>query len=373
MEKEYIDGSGVIYSQNREVLVKFPETYIGEYTVLDGVVTIEDRAFISCGSLTKITLPDGLKKIGDQAFYNCASLCEINLPKSVTLIGSEAFVRCNKIKNIVVDSPNFIIEDGILYNKDKTVLMFGFSNLINHHAMVPRAVTTISKSAFSNNNTIKSITIHSYQDKYYDDEVPYSVKTNILYIHGLKRDSSGKESRSAATLRASLDPKRYSVYAPTFPTDAKAALELAKEIIVENHINIIVGSSLGGFISLCLRKIPLYYPAWTEYDPSFRDIPKIVINPCLRPDIELPKLGNIDFVDSYSQLLPSLWDSITPSEKELTIGIFSNNDKLFSYKDEFLKHYTQSIDIKDGHRISEENIREIIAPLVKEIKYNSNQ
>ena len=173
---------------------------------------------------------------------------------------------------------------------------------------------------------------------------------NILYIHGLKRGESSMESRTATILREALNSEEYSVYAPTFPADGVRALELAQEIIIEKNIDVVVGSSLGGFTALGLRGIP-----------------KIVINPCLRPDIELPKRGNAGITDSYSKLIGSLWDDISLEDRKETFGIFSDNDELFTYKDELVKHYFQIIDIKDGHRISEENVREVVAAFVEVI------
>lgn len=172
----------------------------------------------------------------------------------------------------------------------------------------------------------------------------------ILYIHGLKRGGSSTESRTATILRNALDSQKYCVYAPTFPADGVRALELAREIISEEKIDVVVGSSLGGFTALGLRGIP-----------------KIVINPCLRPDIELPKRGNAGVAHSYSKLIDSLWDDISLEDRKETFGIFSDNDELFSYKDEYVKHYSIVTDIKDGHRISEENVREVVAAFVEVI------
>ncbi len=172
----------------------------------------------------------------------------------------------------------------------------------------------------------------------------------ILYIHGLKRGDSNIESRTATTLRSALDSKKYSVIAPIFPTNGREALTLAKRIICEEHIDIVVGSSLGGFTALLLR-----------------DIPKIVTNPCIRPDLELPKRGNSAIAQSYSELVDSLWDNITPEEQEQTIGVFSDKDELFSYRDEFLQHYSKVLDIEDGHRMSEQNIHQVLVSIINEL------
>ncbi len=172
----------------------------------------------------------------------------------------------------------------------------------------------------------------------------------ILYIHGLKRAAGNAESRTATTLRVALDSCRYSVIAPIFPSNGDEALALAKRIINEEQINIIVGSSLGGFIALCLRGVP-----------------KIVINPCVRADVELAKLGRDDIASSYTNLADALWKNINQEEQERTIGVFSDKDELFSYRDEFLQHYPQVVDIADSHRISEDNIHQILVSIIEKI------
>ncbi|MBO4698418.1 hypothetical protein J5690_02250 [bacterium] len=48
--------------------------------------------------------------------------------------------------------------------------------------------------------------------------------------------------------------------------------------IKTNRIKYIIGHSLGGFYALCINA----------------DVKKIVINPCLKPHIELPKLDDFD-------------------------------------------------------------------------------
>ncbi|MFR9543084.1 MAG: YqiA/YcfP family alpha/beta fold hydrolase [Rikenellaceae bacterium] len=175
----------------------------------------------------------------------------------------------------------------------------------------------------------------------------------ILYIHGLKRGDSNAESRTATTLRNALDSHTYSVVAPTFSSNGKEALTLVRRIICDEQIDIVVGSSLGGFVALCLRGVP-----------------KIVINPCVRADVELAKLGRSDIASSYTNLIDNLWAGINQEEQERTIGVFSDNDELFSYREEFLRHYPQVVDIEDGHRISQQNIYSAVKPMIE--KFASN-
>lgn len=172
---------------------------------------------------------------------------------------------------------------------------------------------------------------------------------NILYIHGY---NSNKNSRTLTCLKKLLDDKTYNVIGYTYDYDyPDKVLSDIKNQIISNNINIVIGSSLGGFITLKLRNIF-----------------KIVINPCCFPSYELPKLGvPKNIADEYKRLEKSLWNNIDNEEREITFGIFGDHDELFSYKKIYESKYNNVIDINDGHRISENNIKNVLVPLIKDI------
>ena len=58
----------------------------------DGVTSIGDSVFFSCGNLTSITIPNSVTNIGSDAFSGCVSLTSIEIPSSITSIKSGAFV-----------------------------------------------------------------------------------------------------------------------------------------------------------------------------------------------------------------------------------------------------------------------------------------
>ena len=94
-------------------------------TLPDSVTSIGNYAFCGCSSLTGITLPDSVTSIGNYAFCGCSILTSITIPDSVTSIGHSAFSSCSSLTGIIVDenNNNYASEDGVLFNKDKTVLI----------------------------------------------------------------------------------------------------------------------------------------------------------------------------------------------------------------------------------------------------------
>lgn len=60
--------------------------------------TIGAKAFLSCTSLTDITIPEGVVSIGNSAFEKCSNLTSLNLPSTITQIGKLGFESCTNLK-----------------------------------------------------------------------------------------------------------------------------------------------------------------------------------------------------------------------------------------------------------------------------------
>ena len=204
LKEAFVDGRGVKYSKDGRKLLKVPGELSGVYSVKEGTRIICDSAFSDCRSLSEIVIPSSVTSIGDSAFGGCRSLSEIVIPPSVTSIGDSAFLGCYSLSEIVIPSsvtsigdsafsscsslkyisipksviglngnpfaewdgkleclsPNFVYEDDVLFNKDKSrIISFRNQNIESY--VIPSSVTSIGDLAFSDCRSLSEIVIPS--------------------------------------------------------------------------------------------------------------------------------------------------------------------------------------------------------------------
>ena len=128
-------------------------------TLPNSVETIGANVFSDCDRLTTLTLSNNIKHIPDFMISNCPDLEQITLPANLESIGGQPFVNCPKLTtvNISSNNPYYSTENGVLFNKDKTVLIACPNSKESY--TVPSSVTSIQNGAFHNCTNLKSITI----------------------------------------------------------------------------------------------------------------------------------------------------------------------------------------------------------------------
>lgn len=100
--KYFIDEYGVVYSENKEILLKGAD--IDAYSIIEGTREIADEAFAHCNTIKYIVMPESLYKIGKRAFFHCERLEDIYFPSSIYSIEDEAFRGCCSLYYLELNS-----------------------------------------------------------------------------------------------------------------------------------------------------------------------------------------------------------------------------------------------------------------------------
>lgn len=217
--KYFTSVDGVLFSKDMTELIQYPYGKIqNEYTVPDTVTCIHPGAFRYCNGLIKIAvgkgitvidfimlygnegietviLPDTLTKLDGGAF-KYSGIKYIDIPDSVTYLGCEAMTGCSRLetvnigkgvsyihewaisndalKAVNVDPENkcFTSENGILYNKDKTVLYMYPAKAEGEVYRLPDSVKEIRPGAIGKSE---------YLDKIYVGKNIKKIGTNNFY------------------------------------------------------------------------------------------------------------------------------------------------------------------------------------------------
>ncbi|MBR5295504.1 MAG: leucine-rich repeat protein, partial [Clostridia bacterium] len=117
-------------------------------TIPDSVTTIGAYAFYGCESLTSATIGDSVTSIGQSTFYECESLTSVTIGESVTSIGKSAFIRCTSLVSVTI--PDSVTTIGSL-------AFYGCESLTS--ATIGDSVTTIGNYAFYECESLTSVTI----------------------------------------------------------------------------------------------------------------------------------------------------------------------------------------------------------------------
>lgn len=168
---------------------------LANYTVKEGTKTICDYVFAGCSRISSIAFPDGLTTVGNYAFYNCTRLETVANTESLTAVGDYAFCDCSSLKSITTDNLIFIGENafagcsllksftvsensdlystdeyGVLFNKDKTVLIQYPLGSERTSYEIPDSVTEICDDAFRGSCYLESITVSENNGSFLSDE-----------------------------------------------------------------------------------------------------------------------------------------------------------------------------------------------------------
>lgn len=177
------------------------------------------------------------------------------------------------------------------------------------------------------------------------------MQKKALFVHGF---NSGSDSSTGAQVKKYLEEGHYNgdkYMVDIFDFDMLNPKETIGRIwnaSKSNEYNLIVGHSLGGFYVLA----------------SQFEIQKLVLNPCMLPSLEIPKLDDDhvvkpELIEKWKTLESEIYNQIDPETKDLIAGVFGDSDPLFSYYEKFQSVYgkVRAVKVPGEHKFSDEQIK----------------
>lgn len=166
----------------------------------------------------------------------------------------------------------------------------------------------------------------------------------VLYIHGYGSDRNSRTGKELKRLLGEVVTYTFNLL------NIEQTQSDINYLIKSQGIDTLIGSSLGGFHVLINKNMEIQR--------------RIVINPCLHPSRELPKIVQIDDSTKRTFSVYEKTQLIRPdAEKRLEyFGIFGKHDELFSYVDEFKKLFginnptPNQIFMKGHHHLSTDEL-----------------
>lgn len=167
----------------------FYECYALEKVILPSTLrNMGITVFNECRALDNVVIPEGVTKIGNMMFYHCTALEHITLPSTITLIDSWAFSRCTALQYITLPHGVQTIANSAFQgcqnllgiNFPDTLTTIGqsaFDTTAIGETLIPRSVTNIHSSAFTNNSYFRAKVFKgSYAETFcISAKIPYTV------------------------------------------------------------------------------------------------------------------------------------------------------------------------------------------------------
>ncbi len=146
------DENGVLYNKDKTVLIDVPKNCpLKTYVYPENTEKTNQKAFSGCVNLEKVVISSSVKELdgGDFApFDGCSSIKAFEVSKENNLFGSD--------------------ENGVLYNKEKSILIRFPQNSPIKEFTLPASVKSVDVCAFKGCNNLVVINLNSVKEVYND-------------------------------------------------------------------------------------------------------------------------------------------------------------------------------------------------------------
>lgn len=186
----------------------------------------------------------------------------------------------------------------------------------------------------------------------------------LLYIHGL---ASSCKSTTAKEIQRCLPKTR--VLSPDIPVDPQEAYQMLCEMIDDEEVDVMVGSSMGGMFANAINATA-----------------KVLVNPSFHVSESMRKrIGTMPFFseradgatsfeitealcDAYSKLERKQFAFFHERDTGETFALFGEEDDTVNCKPEYIKYFGDAYEtFTGGHRLNPEVIHDKLIPILAEL------
>ena len=296
----------------------FMQSKLESVTLPSTLRTLGDGVFFKT-QISSIELPEGLEEIGQECFYDCP-IADITLPASLTTVGAGAFSGTDLTEfKVAAGSKSLTVEDGILYNADKSLLLEFPAKSTITELTLPAATLGISGEAFDRTgiqkvtvgNKFRAIDEFAFcQSKLSEINMPES----LVYI--------GEQAFAETNLTKVVLPSKL----PLIQDAVFAGCKSLSEITIPSSVKEIMNRAFLNCTSLvtvnCCGAVPPAIDDWyDDYEAPFYNLPSSAVVNVPSTSLDAYKKDSYwSSMFSASQFVGSLPGVLTPASITPTDG-----------------------------------------------------
>ncbi|MDD4291870.1 MAG: leucine-rich repeat protein [Clostridia bacterium] len=179
--------------------------YLTSFEFCSDLRELGEYAFENC-PLEKIILNEGLLSVGNYSFSGCTEAKEVYIPSSLgEFLFYKTFRYCENITDVRIGEDNMylVMQDGVLFTKDMTSLVFYSQNIDALSYVIPEGVIKVGRNAFYGNKRLTTVEFPSTLKVIGDKAFYGCTNLNVLIFN----------SEVAPILEALYDENHYILYA----------------------------------------------------------------------------------------------------------------------------------------------------------------
>ena len=185
----------------------------------------------------------------------------------------------------------------------------------------------------------------------------------LLYIHGLSSSGNSNTAKNLALLLPDVE-----IIAPDLPIHPTEALRLLHDICKTESPDIIIGTSMGGMFAQQMHgyKKMLVNPAFHVSEFLRKNMGVQAFLNSREDGATTYGITNL-LCDKYFEMESNQFKGITLFDSGNTYALFGEKDELVNCQKEYLQYYEKFDWFSGAHRLTFNDVQEVVMPLVKRI------